>query len=233
MGKGFLEWVAGVDEAHGKHARLGAGYSISPGTVVDNLNLLAEGRVQVHIPSLPAFDPWARIAAVGAGSGRGFAWVPQIDDEVLVAFNQNDERDAYILGGLWSMSKRPPITDPISFLNKRVIKTGMKASPLAQTIELDDLTQSVTITTSIGHSITLGLKSIELSAPKGVMKISMDLGPPPSITIQAAPAGNIDLIAPTGTITLQANQVEITGTTATNIKSAGMVSIRGPQVQLN
>src|SRR5262249_25303607 len=157
------------------------------------------GRVQVHIPSLPAFDPWARIAAVGAGSGRGFAWVPQIDDEVLVAFNQNDERDAYILGGLWSMSKRPPITEPVSFLNKTGSKTGMKASPLAQTIELDDLTQSVTITTSIGHSITLGLKSIELSAPKGVMKISMDLGPPPSITIQAAPTGNIDLIAPTGT----------------------------------
>src|SRR5262249_28146223 len=158
---------------------------------------------------------------------------PQIDDEVLVAFNQNDERDAYILGGLWSMSKRPPITDPISFLNKRFIKTGMKGSPLAQTIELDDLTQSVTITTSIGHSITLGPKSIELSAPKGVMKISMDLGPPPSITIQAAPTGNIDLIAPTGTITLQANQVEITGTTATNINAAGVCSIQSPQIELN
>jgi uncharacterized protein involved in type VI secretion and phage assembly len=233
MAKGFLEWVAGVDEDHGKRARLGAGYSISPGTVVDNLNLLAEGRVQVHIPSLPAFDPWARIAAVGGGPSRGFAWVPQIDDEVLVAFNQNDERDAYILGGLWSMTKRPPITDPISFLNKRVIKTGMKNSPLAQTIELDDLTQSVTITTSVGHSITLGLKTIELSAPKGILKISMDLGPPPSISIHAAPAGNIELSAPTGTITLQANQVDIMGTTATNIKSGGMVSVRGPQVQLN
>jgi len=70
MGKGFLEWVAGVDEVHGKRARLGAGYSISPGTVVDNLNLLAEGRVQVHIPTLPAFDPWARIAAIGSHVAR-------------------------------------------------------------------------------------------------------------------------------------------------------------------
>jgi hypothetical protein len=233
MAKGFLEWVAGVDEEHGKRARLGAGYSISPATVVDNLNLLSEGRVQVHIPSLPAFDPWARIAAVGGGPSRGFAWVPQVDDEVLVAFNQNDERDAYILGGLWSMTKRPPITDPISFLNKRVIKTGMKNSPLAQSIEIDDLLQSITITTSLGQTITLDKTSIELTAAKGAMKISMSLGPPPSITIQAAPAGNIDLIAPAGTITLQANQVDVTGTTAVNIKSPVMCSIKSPQVQLN
>jgi uncharacterized protein involved in type VI secretion and phage assembly len=233
MANGFLEWVAGVDEEHGKRKRLGAGYSIAPGKVVDNLNLLAEGRVQVHIPSLPAFDPWARIAAVGGGPGRGFAWVPQVDDEVLVAFSQNDERDAYILGGLWSMANRPPISDPISFLNKRVIKTGMKNSPLAQTIELDDLTQSVSITTSLGHSITLDKDSVELSALKGILKISMKLGTTPSISIQAVPGGNIELSAPTGTITLQANQVDITSTTATNIKSAAMVTVRGPQVQLN
>jgi phage baseplate assembly protein gpV len=232
MGKGFLEWVAGVDEDHAKHARLGAGYSISPGTVVDNLNVLSEGRVQVHIPTLSAFDPWARLAAVGGGPSRGFAWIPQVDDEVLVAFNQNDERDAYILGGLWSMTKRPPISDPINFLNKRVIKTGMKNSPLAQTIELDDLQQSVTITTSIGHSITMGLKQIELSAPKGVMKITMDLGPPPAISIQAT-AGNIELKAPVGKISLQGAQVEITSTTTATIQASALCSIQGTPLKIN
>ena len=80
--------------------------------------------MQVHIPALPAFDPWARLAAIGAGSSRGFLWVPEVDDEVLVAFNQNDERDAYILGGLWNTLDRPPVTLPTDFLIKRVIKTG-------------------------------------------------------------------------------------------------------------
>jgi uncharacterized protein involved in type VI secretion and phage assembly len=231
-GKRFLEWVAGVDADQEKHARLGAGYSISPGTVVDNLNFLSEGRVQVHIPTLPAFDPWARLAAVGGGPSRGFVWIPQVEDEVLVAFNQNDERDAYILGGLWSMTKRPPIGDPINFLNKRVLKTGMKDSPFAQTVELDDLQQSVTITTSVGHSITMGLKQIEISAPKGVMKITMDLGPPPVISIQAT-TGNIELKAPAGKISLQGAQVEINSTTTATVQANAVCSIQGGLVKLN
>ncbi len=233
MAKGFLDWVAGVDAEKEKHDSLGAGYSISPGTVVDNLNFLSEGRVQVHIPTLPAFDPWARLAAIGGGSGRGFAWIPQVDDEVLVAFNQNDERDAYILGGLWSMSKRPPISDPINFLNKRVLKTGMKNSPFAQTIELDDLKQSVTITTSVGHSITMGVKQIEISTAEGLMKITMDLvGKPPGISIQAT-AGNIELKAPAGKISLQGAQVEITSTTTATIQSTAMCSIQGTPIKIN
>jgi phage baseplate assembly protein gpV len=231
-GKGFLEWVAGVDQDHEKHGRLGAGYSISPATVIDNLNVLSEGRVQVHIPTLPSLDPWARVTAMGGGSGRGFCWIPQVDDEVLVAFNQNDERDAYLLGGLWSMSKRPPINNPAQFLNKRVIKTGMKDIPGAQTIELDDLLKSVTITTSLGFSIKMEATQMELSAPQGAMTITIGLKPP-SITIQAAPAGDITLSAPAGTISLQGATVNITGTTATNIKSPTMCSVQSPQVKLN
>ncbi len=237
MAKGFLEWVAGVDADQEKHARLGAGYSISPGTVVENRDFLCEGRVQVHIPTLPAFDPWARLAAIGGGPSRGFVWIPQVDDEVLVAFNQNDERDAYILGGLWSMSKRPPITDPLitdplTFLSKRVLKTGIKDSQFAQTVELDDLQQSVTITTSKGHSITMGPKQIEISAQKGSMKITMDLGPPPAISIQAT-AGNIELKAPVGKISLQGAQVEIKSTTTAMIQAAALCSIQGAPIKIN
>jgi phage baseplate assembly protein gpV len=231
MPNGFLEWVAGVDAEQEKQGRLGAGYSISPGTVVDNLNVLTEGRVQVHIPTLPAFDPWARMSSIGGGSGRGFAWIPQVDDEVLVAFNQNDERDAYILGGLWSTLKRPPISDPISMLSQRVIKTGMKDSPLGQTITLDDVKQAVTIETSIGQSVTLGPKSIEISAAKGAMKITMDLGPPPAISIQAT-GGNISLSAPAGKISLQGLQVEINGTAAASIQTK-LCSIQGNLVKIN
>jgi len=230
-GKGFLEWVAGVDQQHEKQGRLGAGYSISPATVIDNLNVLSEGRVQVHIPTLPSLDPWARVTAIGGGSGRGFCWIPQVDDEVLVAFNQNDERDAYLLGGLWSTKNRPPISNAAQFLNQRVIKTGMKDSPFAQKIELDDALQSVTITTSVGFSVAMEATQMQLSAPQGAMKITMGLKPP-SITIQAT-AGDITLSAPAGTISLQGATVNVTGTTATNIKSPTMCSVQSPQVKLN
>src|SRR6266852_1344837 len=170
----FLEWASGV-EADQAEAEKSTGYSIAPGIVTNNLDVLGEGRVQVRIPTLEAFEPMARVCALGAGSDRGFVWIPQIDDEVLVAFVQDDERDAYILGGLWSTKDRPPITLPLEFITKRVIKTGTKDIPLAHEIELDDLKQSITITSSTKQKVTIDKDTIELEATGGTMSIKMDL----------------------------------------------------------
>src|SRR5262249_20635334 len=154
------------------------------------------GRVEVHITSHPEFNPMARILGLGGGSGRGFLWAPQVGDEVLVAFNKNDHRDAYILGGLWSTMNRPPATSPTDFITKRVIKTGVKDSPLAHSIELDDALQSITIKTSTEQQITIDPKKIEISATKGVHTIAMNLvAVPPSIEISTK--GDIKLSAPT------------------------------------
>ncbi len=116
------------------------GFAVAPGIVTNNLDLIGEGRVQVKIPSLPAFEPWARVSSVGAGSSRGLCWIPQIDDEVLVAFSQNDPSSAFVLGGLWSTRDRAPLTLPTDFLTKRVIKTGL-AGGLGHEVEFDDLLQ--------------------------------------------------------------------------------------------
>jgi uncharacterized protein involved in type VI secretion and phage assembly len=226
MALGFMEWVSGLHEDDGH------GFSIAPGIVKDNFNLLSEGKVQVHIPSLPDFDPWARLASVGGGSGRGFLWVPQIDDEVLVAFNRNDSRDAYILGGLWSLLNRPPAIVPTDFLTKRIIKTGIKDSPLAHTIEIDDLKQSIKITTSTSQEITLDTDQISIKTTGGLLKITMNiLGVPPSISIEST--GDISLRAPLGTISLDGMNVEISGAVSTDISSDATVSITGTMVSIN
>jgi phage baseplate assembly protein gpV len=226
MSQGFMEWVSGLHESKGHE------FSVAPGTVKNNVNLLSEGKVQVHIPALPDFDPWARIASVGAGSGRGFLWVPQIDDEVLVAFNKNDSRDAYILGGLWSLMNRPPATIPTDFLTKRIIKTGVQDSPLAHTIEIDDALQSIKITTSTSQQITLDPTQISIQTTSGLLKITMDIvGVPPSISIEST--GDISLSAPLGTISLDAMNVEISSEVSTDISSDATVSMSGTMVNIN
>jgi len=223
---GFMEWVSGIHEE--KHH----GFSIAPGVVTNNFNLLAEGKVQVKIPSLPEFEPWARVASVGAGSGRGFVWIPQIDDEVLVAFNKNDNGDAYIIGGLWSLMNLPPITDPLEFITKRMIKTGVKDSPLAHEIEIDDAEQSITITTSTKQKITMDTEKISIETTEGVLKITMSIADaPPSISIESD--GDISLSAPLGKISLDAMEVEISGELSTDISSDDTVSISGISVELN
>src|SRR5690349_4563849 len=46
------------------------------------------GRVKVKFPRLPngPESDWARVAQPSAGAGRGFYWIPEVNDEVLVAF---------------------------------------------------------------------------------------------------------------------------------------------------
>jgi phage baseplate assembly protein gpV len=223
----FMEWVSGVE------GNKSEGFSIAPGIVKDNFNLLSEGKVQVHIPSMPEIDPWARVASVGAGSGRGFLWIPQIDDEVLVAFNRNDNLDAYVIGGLWSMMNLPPTSDPVDFLSKKIIKTGVKDSPLAHTIEIDDLEQSIKITTSTSQVITMDPEKISIETSEGLMKITMDMvAVPPAINIEST-TGDISLSAPLGKISLDAMQIEISSDLSTDISSTGTVGVTGEMITLN
>lgn len=227
MANAVLEWLAGTERKR-EHD---IGYSIAPGIVVDNLNVLSEGRVQVHIPSLPSFDPWARVVGLGAGGSRGFIWVPQVKDEVLVAFNANDERDAYILGGLWSMLNRPPISSPADFLVKRVLQTGIAGAP-GHTIEFDDALQSVTIKTGTSQKIVMDPQQIQISGFMGAATITVSIGPPPSITIQST--GDISLNAPTGKISLLAKDVDIKGLDSASLSTAGKCSILGLEsVEIN
>ncbi|HXQ69577.1 MAG TPA: phage baseplate assembly protein V [Pyrinomonadaceae bacterium] len=221
MPEGLVESVSSGEE------RATAGFAIAPGVVRNNLDVLAEGRVQVEIPSLPSYEVWARVSSVGAGSSRGFCWIPQIDDEVLVAFNQNDERDAYILGGLWNTRDRPPLTIPTDFLIKRVIKTGI-AGGLGHEIEFDDALQSIKITSSTQQKITIDPLKIEMTNLAGTVTVTLD-NTQQAITLQAV--ASIELKA--AQIKLQAVNIDIEGTAATNIKSTGICNINGSLVKIN
>lgn len=227
MGNEFLDWVAGSRRGADKDgASLENGYSISPAIVTNNLDALGEGRVQVRIPALPAFEPWARLCAIGAGASRGYLWVPEIDDEVLVAFNQNDERDAYVLGGLWSLRDRPPVSLPTDFLIKRVIKTGKKGG-VGHEVEFDDLKQSITITSSTQQKVTIDPTMIELQTTGGSVSVKLDLT---SQTVSITAPLKIELKATQ--ISIQGTTVDIKGATV-NIQSAGPCSIQGLPVKIN
>jgi phage baseplate assembly protein gpV len=230
MSNAVLEWLAGT-ERRPSQGKGGGGYSIAPAVVKDNLNVLSEGRVQVHIPSLPSFDPWARVVGLGAASSRGFVWIPQTGDEVLVAFNENDERDAYIIGGLWSMVNRPPLTAPTDFLTKRVIQTGLGSAP-GHIVEFDDALQSVSITTSTSQKIVMDPTTVAISAFKDTAKLTIAVGPPPSITIEST-SGDISLKAPLGTISLEAADVDISGTKSASFSTEGSCTIEGLTVDIN
>ena len=201
-------------------------FAVAAGIVTNNIDLLGEGRVQVRIPSRPSFEPWARLQVVGGADSRGFMWIPQLKDEVLVAFAENDLTSAYILGGLWSILKRPPSADPISALSKKVIKTGLTAA-LGHEIELDDAQQSVTITTSTKQRIKLDPTTIELSNIAGTVSISLD-NVTQTITLTAAKKIEMKSLS----IELTAAKVNVSAGTL-NLDSKGPCVVSGLPIKLN
>jgi len=80
------------------------------------------GRVKVDFPWLAeaseavamsseedrAHSYWARIATLMAGSGRGTYFIPEVGDEVLVAFEHGDADRPFVLGALWNAEDTPP-----------------------------------------------------------------------------------------------------------------------------
>jgi uncharacterized protein involved in type VI secretion and phage assembly len=213
----FMELLSGPESE---------GFAIAPGVVTNNFDLIGQGRVQVKIPSRPAFEPWARVSAVGGSASRGFLWIPQMGDEVLVAFAENDLSSSYILGGLWSTMNRPPISAPTDVLTKKVIKTGLTEA-LGHEIDMDDAKQSVTITTSTKQKITLDPTKIELTNLAGTLTVKLD-NKTQAVTISAANKIALEAIA----IEMKATSSDMKAAKV-SITTTGQCSVTGPLIKLN
>ena len=149
-----------------------------------------------------------------------------MNDEVLVAFNANDVRDAYILGGLWNTMDRPPIADFAEQLVKRTIKTGQLAGT-GHEMEFDDLKQSVTITTTTKQKIVMDPTTIELTNLAGTVDIKLDNA---SQTVSITGANKIEMKS--AEISLRGAKISLTGASIT-INSTGPCTVQGLPIKLN
>ena len=85
-------------------------------------------RIRVRYPwhDNPHESHWARLATPMAGEERGLMTIPEVDDEVLVAFERQDLRFPYILGALWNKKDRPPESNQDGKNDKRIFKSRKK-----------------------------------------------------------------------------------------------------------
>src|SRR6185312_8279685 len=160
-------------------------------------------RVLVNIPTLSEKPVWARLANMYATAGAGSFFYPEIDDEVIVGFFNNDDTAPVILGSLYNNRKQPAYT-PDERNNTKAIVTKSQIK-----IVMDDDKKSVTISTPGNNKVILNddTKSISLTDQNGNL-IEMS---PSGITIQSA-----------SNIVLKANQnINLSSTQGTNIKATG------------
>jgi uncharacterized protein involved in type VI secretion and phage assembly len=125
------------------------------------------GRIKVKYPWLPK-DPngveieshWIRMASPMAGAQRGFQFLPEIDDEVLVAFEHGDVHRPYLIGALWSETDKPPKAKADLVADGKVVQRVLMTRSGHEILFGDkEGEELVSVTTKSGHKVTLDDKS--------------------------------------------------------------------------
>ena len=100
-------------------------YGVTTGVVSNIEDPLKMGRVKLKLEWLSenVESDWARIASPMAGKNRGIYFIPEVGDEVLVAFEHGHIESPYVLGMLWNREDVPPIESPGKDNNLRFIKS--------------------------------------------------------------------------------------------------------------
>jgi len=98
---------------------------VTVGIVTNNQDPDGLGRVKVKLPWLSEEHEshWARLLTPMAGPERGLYCLPEVDDEVLVAFEHGQVEFPYVLGALWNGQDKPPEQNDDGQNNKRTLKS--------------------------------------------------------------------------------------------------------------
>lgn len=196
------------------------------GIVTNNRDPDGMGRVKLRFPWLSDTNEsfWARISTLMAGKNRGSFFLPEVGDEVLVAFEHGDIHIPYVIGTLWNGVDTPPETNANGQNNIRKIRSRSGH----EIIFNDDNTamqEKIEIHTNAGHKIVLddsaGQEKIEIVDKTGSNKITID-SVQNSITMESALQ-----------LKIKANIVEIEGTTSLTLKSNAVLTIQGLPVKIN
>ncbi len=199
-----------------------------------------EDRIQVVLPIVDgtAKGIWARLSSLDAGKERGFVFRPEINDEVIVGFINDDPRDAVVLGMLHSQ-KYPAPEAPTDDNHTKGLVTRSKMrvwfdddkkimtldTPGGNKIEISEDAKSITLEDQNSNKIVMNDSGIEINSPKDIKITATG-----NIEIKASG----DLKAEGTNVSLKASaELKADGQAGTKINSSAITEIKGSLVQIN
>ncbi len=207
-------------------------------TVADDPDGLLRIQVELKVLDDPPAKVWARIAQPYASSSAGMVFLPEVGDEVVVAFLGADPDGPVVLGALHNgTNARPDEATADNFIKTITSKIGLKiemdedkktltlSTPEGGEMLFDDTEKLIKITDQNGSTITMNDAGIALKTDK-------------DITLEAT--GNIDIKA-TGDATMNGANVTAEGQSSATVKgggsaelsASGQTTVKGATVAIN
>ncbi len=208
-----------------------------------------EFRVYVTLPILQAqgkLGVWARLGQFYASKAFGAEFYPEVGDEVVIAFMNDDPRFPVIVGSLYSKGRAPPVP-PAAANNQKTIVTREKlridffedkqaieiSTPGGQSVRLDDKAKTITVKDINGNTATFAAGGVTIDSAA-----NLTLTAKGNISLSAK--GNIDIdakakVGVTGLQIAQAAQTSFSaqGNAEAKLTASGMLTIQGALVKIN
>jgi phage protein D/phage baseplate assembly protein gpV len=214
----------GLVSGRGGNGPAAAGVVVA--VVTDVQDPMQQARVRLTYPWLSDdhVSDWARTVQAGAGNKRGGFVLPEVGDEVLVAFEQGDLRRPYVLGGLFNGRDAPPggptpaVDSGSGAVNRRsvVSRTGHR-------VDLVDADGKSGISAATGD----GKLTLQLDATGTTITLHSD----GTVKIEGSRGVTVD--AGTGPLALSGGDVKITAKTGVTIDGGAQATLKAAMVRIN
>lgn len=223
-------------------------FGVVLGTVAQNYAPQMPGRVCVEVPMRDAQANelrWARVAMPSSGRAWGHYFLPEVGDQVLLAFEQGSIEKPYVVGCVPK--------DSTAFLNgsagaahapdnmkKRIVTRNGSAIEFTDGADPGGLTDKISIQTAQGqHGIELdnergrititdglGENRIQINTTKGTMSIdAMN-----RLTISVGETIKLTMNAASGTVDLSCTKLKVNASGSAKLETAGRAAISGGNV---
>lgn len=192
--------------------RGGAVNGVALGLVTQNQDPEGQGRVKLRFPwhSSQAETDWVRIAVPMAGNDRGSFCLPEVGDEVLVAFERGDMTAPYVIGALWNGQDKPPANNDDGQNNLRLFKTRK-----GHTLSFDDNDAK---------------GKVELALANGKHKLCID---DDGIKLEDGNGNSLIIESMVGNLTIEAKTKLTLKGQLVAIEAGGTLTLKGAAVNIN
>jgi len=220
--------AAGTGGTGGGGAGSGSISGVMVGIVTDNNDPDRLGRVKVKFPTMSeGYESfWARVAAPGAGASRGMVWIPEVDDEVLVAFEGGHRQRPFVVGGVWNGKDKPP---PVEVNAGKLERRALVSRDGNEMYMNDKDGKSALGMRTSGDEVVLDLSRAD-NEIKATSKGKIILTAASDIEIKAS--GKVTISGDGGVEITSSAQAKLTGSGGVEVSTTGIAKVSGSQVQL-